>query len=162
MDSLCQDIASLYCTSLVQSHFTFITCDNNLQYQLTIQLSLTAAWSQLSSAAVRLRLWSSVFGFRFSGERWALLPRGLSTRLEVTSCQGTISRVRRSVDPETLVTDSGNVFHLFRCHSTAVRCYRFVTVAVAQRWPWDSTLQYFHKISLKHYCFYCYYYYYYY
>jgi hypothetical protein len=90
-----------------------------------------------SSAAVRLRLWSSVFG-----ERWALSPKGLSSRLEVTSCQGTISRVRRSVAPETLVTDSCNVFHLIRCHSTAVRCYRFVTVAVAQRWPWDSTLQY--------------------
>jgi hypothetical protein len=81
-----------------------------------------------SSAAVRLRLWSSVFGLR-----WALLPRGLSSRLEVTSCQGTISRVRRTVAPETLVIDSGNVFHLIRCHSTVVRCYRFVTVAVAPR-----------------------------
>jgi hypothetical protein len=81
-----------------------------------------------SSAAVRLRLWSSsevnarltdFFGVHFK----TLLPRGLSSRLEVTSCQGTISRVRRSVAPETLLINKGNVFHLNRCYSTSVRCY---------------------------------------
>jgi hypothetical protein len=91
-------------------YFIIITCDSNLQYHLTIQLSLMAARLRLSSSAVFARLSS-------------LLPRGLSSRLEVASCQGTISRVRRSVAPETLLINNGNVFHLSRCCSTSVRCY---------------------------------------
>jgi hypothetical protein len=126
------NIGTIYCPSLVHLY--------------TLQSSLcNYTTSTIFSGGHAKTL---VFGFRFSAE---LYYQGvLSSRLEVTSCQGTISRVRRSVAPETLVTGSGNVFHLIRCHSTAVRCYRFVTVAVAQRWPWNSTLHYYY------YTYYCY------
>jgi hypothetical protein len=71
-----------------------------------------------SSAVVRLNS-----GLRFSVNAGLFLPRGLSSRLAVTSCQGTISRVRRSVAPETLLINNGNVFRLSHCYSMAVRCY---------------------------------------
>jgi hypothetical protein len=47
----------------------------------------------------------------------------LLSRLEVTFYQGTILRVRRSVAPETLFINHGDVFHLSRCYSTSRRCY---------------------------------------